>query len=325
MLITIWMTTQCNLKCKYCYEKSMSLENNEYLEECIDDVILFLNKEEYRGSTISFHGGEPLLKFKLIKKIINSLDSNEFKYRLTTNGILLDSDIIELCNRNNIIVDVSIDGNFDTMKKNRGVSIDEFQKIIQNTKMYIKLNPATKIRMTVNKETIGDLHTDVNYILRLGVSNIHIEYDYFNEIVSNEIQQIIMREYTKIYEENSNFSIYPITEKLLKKGVCLGGASELSISTSGDLYPCTMSTGFEEMKIGTIYTGVKHELVNSKVINYNQMRIDKCEGCYLYSYCNCTRCKILNKVFNGSYDEPSINECIYNNLLIDFYAKVNKK
>ena len=108
--VALHLTQNCNLRCNYCYSgdkknQSMSLET---ARKSMD----FIGKNSRGRCIINFFGGEPLLKFDLIKKIVSdNLDNGDLEFRLSTNGTLLDKVKLEFIKNHNITFALSIDGN----------------------------------------------------------------------------------------------------------------------------------------------------------------------------------------------------------------------
>lgn len=99
MEYTIWITNDCNMKCRYCYVDKMK-GTNSFAENSVARLIQFINEtsKTVKEIKINFFGGEPLLKFDLIQFIIEKMEKElvvDVKYFLTTNGLLLNESIIE--------------------------------------------------------------------------------------------------------------------------------------------------------------------------------------------------------------------------------------
>ena len=102
------LTNQCNKRCEYC---DLNFSNNYISDENIDLFIEYINNNshKYWEVRINFFWWEPLLKFNIIKKILNNILAVNIKYSIWTNGILLTQDIYEILNNNNVEINYSID------------------------------------------------------------------------------------------------------------------------------------------------------------------------------------------------------------------------
>jgi uncharacterized protein len=164
--ITLNITEQCNLRCKYCVfsgkcEGFRGHSNKDINLEIAIKAINLLLKSEENELSIAFYGGEPLLKFDLIKSLIESTDKKKkedqvIKYRMTTNGTLLFPEVVDFLVKNKIKLSVSLDGPREIHDRHRLFPDNKgsFDVIIQNL-MYIK-------------EKYLDYYSKVNFIVVIG-------------------------------------------------------------------------------------------------------------------------------------------------------------
>ncbi|EJO5348229.1 Cys-rich peptide radical SAM maturase CcpM [Clostridium botulinum] len=128
--ITLQITQECNLRCKYCvYSQDSPLQrhhsnkkmNFETAKKSID--FLFNHSIGRSRVNISFYGGEPLLQFDLIKQCVEyakkKFAGREVTYSLTTNATLLNDDIIEYFVNNKFMITISLDGPKQIQDRNR--------------------------------------------------------------------------------------------------------------------------------------------------------------------------------------------------------------
>ena len=110
-LINIWVTYECNMNCRYCYEKE---KKREYLDKKLSNKIIeFIQKYQLEtGLQINFHGGEPLLNFDIIKNLVIKVKRlyPQTKFSLTTNMLLMTKEIAAFIKKENIKLSVSLDG-----------------------------------------------------------------------------------------------------------------------------------------------------------------------------------------------------------------------
>lgn len=119
-LINIWVTYECNMNCRYCYEKE---KKREYLDKKLSNKIIeFIQKYQLEtGLQINFHGGEPLLNFDIIKNLVIKVKRlyPQTKFSLTTNMLLMTKEIAAFIKKENIKLSVSLDGSESINDKNR--------------------------------------------------------------------------------------------------------------------------------------------------------------------------------------------------------------
>lgn len=163
---TLYMTTDCNFKCQYCYE---DYHNHYQLNEktLVDSLEFMMNYGDRGKVLIDFLGGEPLLKKDLIYKAVAYIKDNyperEVKYYITTNCSMMDDRFIAFMKENHFTVRLSFDGNKETHDLNRvakdGVSC--YEKIFENIMKVKDSGLNFSVRMTVTENTIILLFTYV--------------------------------------------------------------------------------------------------------------------------------------------------------------------
>lgn len=336
MLVTLWVTTQCNMKCRYCYEgndKSNKIMSIETAEKSIRYIMKHLGELNDNTLIIDFHGGEPLLQFNLIKYITEEFkkiffNSNKrLMFGLTTNGILLNKEIEEYLSKNFYYsLSVSLDGNrlmHDTnriLKNGNGT----YDMVIEKFVSLLKIRQDVRVRMTFNTDTVYNLYKSVRHLVKMGFNTIVPVADYFDDRWDRYHIDILYKETEKIFkmfkqekEKNNNLSISIVEGKIFKKGNCEGGITTLNISPDGGIYPCTCVVENEKYRIGNISTGID-KIKLKKIHNISNTRNEICNGCNYYSCCLATRCKLINKVLTNDFNVPSPVMCAIENIMYKF-------
>ncbi len=307
MLFNIWVTQDCNLSCKYCYEKTKR-KRNLSLEDA-DAVIAFVLKYQTdRLNQVNFHGGEPLLNGGVIEYIVkqinhSSLRKGRFRFSFTTNGVLLTDDVLHLLKENEIQISVSIDGKSETHNKNRvDQSGNGTYSIVESCLRRLEKNKIDyEIRMTYTSETISDLACNVAFLLEhFNCSCLRWAPDYFDRGWNEKKVQILIEQYYSIREYQKKIKIEQAEKiaafhinNLNKLGACCGGITELNIDTEGNLYPCTFACGNEAFLIGNIKDGPDVERIK-RIHGTMQKSYQKCRTCQNKEYCIGNRCKMIN-------------------------------
>ena len=116
---TIYLTTECNFQCTYCYEEYTKclILDKEMLKDILDFIIDLESNKDSDAFAVNFMGGEPLLKKELIYQAVNYIKEKCKKkvlYYITTNGSLLNEEMISWMKENDFFVRISIDGNKET-------------------------------------------------------------------------------------------------------------------------------------------------------------------------------------------------------------------
>ena len=315
--VAIWVTNNCNMNCRYCYEKKKVKKEN-LSDDKINTILMFIRnigiEKDVNSFCITFHGGEPLIQYLWIKKFISSIKKNEYfdnkevRYELTTNGLLLNDEIIDYLNEHFDDVSVSIDGTKEThdsmriYKNGRGT----YDDVITNVKKFLDKNDGINARMTVNSRSIFNFEKNIEAVVSVGFKHIIPVIDIwdndwnFENIKHIKYANSFINEYQEKY---SYIDIAPIIPSSNKKLICDGGKTSFCISEDGWIYPCSFCVGEDKYRCGHISNGL--DIIElEKIDNINRSIIEECRGCNNYHSCVSVRCKIVNELFNGSFDMP---------------------
>ena len=329
--LTIWTTSECNLRCKYCYEKENKYPKKNSIDKTIlinyiKDRIIQTNFDEY--IVIQFHGGEPLLNFEMIRdfvEIIESIkDKRIIKYGFTTNGTIWNEEIksflIKYKDSFNGYISISIDGNKESHNLNRKFisGKETFDYVIETSKELLSIFPRLRVRSTISHNTITNLYNNILFLILNGFKQIAISFDIFSSDWNEKSINIIEKEYDKILHLLNTNLLYDVELSIideiikLKCKKCICNISE-NIYIDGYIYPCTFVVGIKEYIIGDIYNGINKEKINLlEKINLIDNTI--CKGCKNIEYCSSNRCKFLNKSITGDFYTPPIIECVLENI-----------
>lgn len=329
MKFTILVTSKCNLKCKYCYEGSQK-SSKDMTFNIADKTIEFIidrlkDSPENRPLYIVFHGGEPLLNFSLIKYIHNAIlekvTDREVVFDMTTNGTIMNKEIISYIKKKIDSISISIDGTKYSHDLNRVFKdgIGSYDIVISNTKKLLSEGIKLRARMTFNSKNIEQLYEGVKSMLDMGFTYIVPAIDYYDrqwnekhlEILENQVFKLL--DYQKLYPSR-HISLTELDFLTKKKGDCFGGINSYCIDERGKIYPCTYSIGESNFIIGNVEN---LQLIDSKInklCKIYQSEIKECSGCTRYEYCIGTRCKIINKLITGKYKKPPAIVCAKENL-----------
>jgi uncharacterized protein len=323
MMATFWVTSDCNLNCKYCYEGYNKLKrymSEDTVDRSIEYIFNYFEDLDKNNFIISIHGGEPFLAFNTIKYIVYKFkkkchDKNiKAFFATTTNATLLNDEMIEFIVNEICDVTVSIDGTketHDNMRpfKNGGGSHDI---ALKNAHRLLKYLPNMRIRTTFDSFSVNNLYMDIKFLIDEGFRCIVPVPNLFDKnwdekslfIFENQMKQL------KKYVRGRKDLLVSIIDTDLYhfKGRCGGGRTSIQIYPDGKLYPCTIVTGNNDFCIGDIYSGIDINKRDNLLGYSDHINID-CDGCKLYNYCNGPRCKIINKFMRNDYLLPSSVEC----------------
>ena len=320
----------CNLACKYCfaeegeYHGRRALMSFEVGKKALD--FLIANSGSRRNLEVDFFGGEPLMNWEVVKQLVAYGRSKEkeynknFRFTMTTNGVLLNDEIMEFCNREMSNVVLSLDGRRevnDRMRPFRGgkgsyeLIVPKFQKFVR-----MRGDKDHYIRGTFTRHNL-DFSKDVLEFADLGFTSMSIEpvvaqpeEDY--AIRKEDLPQIL-EEYDKLALEyidrqkagkGFNFFHFNID---LNQGPCVAkrlsgcgsGTEYLAVTPWGDIYPCHQFVGREEFLLGSVDTGVTNTPVRDEFKLCNVYAKDKCRECFARFYCS-GGCAANSYNFHGS-------------------------
>ena len=307
----------CNLACKYCfaeegeYHGRRALMSFEVGKKALD--FLVKNSGNRVNLEVDFFGGEPLMNWQVVKELVaygRSLEESyhkKFRFTLTTNGILLNDDILEFANREMSNIVLSIDGRKeinDLMRPHRGGqgSYDTIvPKFLKAAESRDQMN--YYVRGTFTRNNL-DFSKDVMHLADLGFRQISVEpvvaapgEEY---ALREEDVPAILKEYDQLAAEllkrtregrGVNFFHFMID---LEGGPCVAkrlsgcgsGTEYLAVTPWGDFYPCHQFVGREEFLMGNVEEGITRTDIRDEFKTCNVYAKEKCRSCFAKFYCS---------------------------------------
>ncbi len=340
MNFTIIVTSKCNLRCDYCYEENKKYQDMsvEVCDKTIDFIIKSIRarKNINESHKVVFHGGEPLLKFDLIRHIKERLD-NELKYKykisymMTTNGTVISQEIINYIKENNIALSVSVDGTKCTHDKYRRFESGKgsYDIVYKNVAKLIQNEINIRCRLTYRSLTVSELYKGILELSSLGIKNFVPVADFYDTTWTKEDIDVLESEIDRMICDNKykDLRVSMINQERLceKQSDCFGGIVSFTISEDGGIYPCTFVIGNEKFRIGTVYNDDCIDKEYSLELFYERFEeSEPCKTCSAKEYCMGNKCKLINYMANGKYYEPSIINCNLMSVNLRTYNKLLK-
>jgi len=296
------LTDCCNLNCKYCYENK---SNNELFIENIKHIIDYEIKQKNKISNIVFYGGEPLLKKDMIYQTIEYINAKrsktKFYFGITTNGTLIDNEIINFMKNNKFInIAYSFDGVKDVQNLNR-ITLDQkgsFDIVEHNAKKVIKELDNVVAMVVVTKNNIEKLEDSVKYLLEIGFKIINLQFDYTAKWEDCDLKKIkekyfkVGQIYYKSILEEKDINIGVFEEKIKTyidgkydcNENCEFGLKTVNVGTDGKIYPCMQFVYKKEYEIGNCQEGIDFNKRNN-LLKKLYKKQDVCEECNLQKRC----------------------------------------
>lgn len=307
----------CNLNCEYCfasqgkYKGERAVMSFEVGKRALDWLIE--NSGSRKNLEVDFFGGEPLMNFEVVKRLVAYARSIEkekgknFRFTLTTNGLLIDDDVIEFANKEMSNVVLSLDGRKEIHDRFR---VDyngngSFDKIVPKFQKLVKArgNKNYYMRGTFTHAN-PDFLEDIKVMLDLGFTELSMEPVVCaagdpSELTPEDIT-VVMEQYEKLAflmlqkeKEGKSFTFYhymidltggPCIYKRISG--CGSGTEYMAVTPWGDLYPCHQFVGDEKFKLGDIYKGVTNLTVQNSFKECNVYAREDCRNCWARLYCS---------------------------------------
>lgn len=316
--LCLHITHDCNLACKYCFAEEgeyhtgkRELMSFEVGKQALD--FLVANSGSRRNLEVDFFGGEPLMNWQVVKDLVNYGRSIEkehnknFRFTLTTNGVLLNDEIQEFANKEMANVVLSCDGRpeiHDKMRPFRGGQAS-YDKIMPKFKKLADSRGQDKyyIRGTFTRNNL-DFSKDVIHLANEGFKQISVEPVVAKETDDYAIREEDLPELFAEYDalaaemmrrqntdEDFNFFHFMID---LEGGPCVykrlsgcgSGTEYMAVTPTGELYPCHQFVGNTDFCLGDVWTGVKKKDVVNEFKHCNVYAKDKCRDCFARFYCS---------------------------------------
>ncbi len=334
----------CNLRCKYCFAETgdfgtgRKIMTPETGRKAIDFLI---EKSAGRQNLeLDFFGGEPLMAWETVKATVDYARSIEkehgknFRFTITTNGMLLDDEKIEYINREMSNCVLSLDGrkevndNIRITPNNKGcydIIMPKYKKLVEGRTQEGRTD--YYVRGTFTKHNL-DFVNDVLHIAEQGFYQLSVEPvtapEEMDYAITEKDLPVIFKEYDRLYDimaesvektgkKPFNFFHFMID---LQQGPCAikrlrgcgCGNEYVAVTPDGDVYPCHQFVGIDEWKMGTIYDGeIDQDIANyfAKTHIYSK---EGCSDCWARFYCS-GGCNATSFIYDGDVRKPNKLQC----------------
>lgn len=307
----------CNLNCSYCfasqgkYHGERAIMSYEVGKRALD--FLVENSGNRRNLEVDFFGGEPLMNFDVVKQLVAYARSIEkekgknFRFTLTTNGVLVDDDVIEFANRECSNVVLSLDGRKEVHDRYRVdyAGNGSWDKIVPKFQKFVEARGGKNYYMRGTfTHANPDFLEDIKVMLDLGFNELSMEPVVCAEGDPSALTEadlpVVMEQYEKLAElmierdrAGKPFTFYHYMIDL-SGGPCIykrisgcgSGTEYMAVTPWGDLYPCHQFVGEEKFKLGDIWQGVTNKETQCEFGNCNVYARPDCRDCWAKLYCS---------------------------------------
>lgn len=320
----------CNLACQYCfaeegeYHGRRALMSFEVGKRALD--FLIANSGSRRNLEVDFFGGEPLMNWEVVRQLVEygraqeKIHDKRFRFTLTTNGVLLNDEIMEFCNQEMSNVVLSLDGRKEVNDRMRPFRNGKgsYDLIVPKFRKFADSRNQTNyyVRGTFTRNNL-DFSEDVLHFADLGFKQMSIEPVVASPdepyAIREEDLPVILKEYDKLaveyikrHKEGRGFCFFhfmidlnqgPCVAKRLSG--CGSGTEYLAVTPWGDLYPCHQFVGREKFLLGNVDDGITNTEIQDEFKLCNVYAKEKCRDCFARFYCS-GGCAANSYHFHGS-------------------------
>lgn len=307
----------CNLNCAYCfasqgkYHGERGLMTFEVGKRALD--FLMENSGSRRNLEVDFFGGEPLMNWQVVKDLVAYARSVEkergknFRFTLTTNGMLIDENVIDFANREMSNVVLSLDGRKEIHDATRVdyAGNGSYDRIVPKFQALVKARGGKNYYMRGTfTHANPDFTKDVFHMADLGFTELSMEpvvcAPQDPAALTAEDLEIVKKEYETLaldmlrrkkeghpitfYHYMLDLTAGPCIYKRISG--CGSGTEYMAVTPWGDLYPCHQFVGEEKFKLGDIWQGVTNDALRERFRACNAYARKECENCWAKLYCS---------------------------------------
>ena len=307
----------CNLNCSYCfasqgkYHGDRAIMSYEVGKRALD--FLIENSGTRRNLEVDFFGGEPLMNFQVVKDLVAYARSVEkekgknFRFTLTTNGVLVDDDVIEWANQECSNVVLSLDGRKEIHDRFRVdyAGNGSWEKIVPKFQRFVEARSGKEYYMRGTfTHANPDFLKDIQQMLDLGFTELSMEPVVCAagdpSALTDEDLPIVLEQYEKLAQlmlerdkQGRPFTFYhymidlaggPCIYKRISG--CGSGTEYMAVTPWGYLYPCHQFVGEERFKLGNIWEGVTNQEIQNEFAACNVYAHPECRDCWARLYCS---------------------------------------
>ena len=307
----------CNLNCSYCfasqgkYNGERAVMSFEVGKRALD--FLVENSGTRHNLEVDFFGGEPLMNFDVVKQLVAYARSIEkeknknFRFTLTTNGMLVDDDVIEFANKECSNVVLSLDGRKEVHDRFRVdyAGNGSWDKIVPKFQKFVEAREGKNYYMRGTfTHANPDFLEDIKVMLDLGFTELSMEPVVCPEgdpsALTPEDIEIVKKQYEDLAtlmlerdKEGKPFTFYHYMIDL-EGGPCIykrisgcgSGTEYMAVTPWGDLYPCHQFVGDDKFLLGNVWDGVKNTEVQNDFACCNVYAREECRDCWARLYCS---------------------------------------
>lgn len=331
MNLTLHLTADCNLRCRYCYETHCKKHmTRDTALKAVDLVFSY----DHKTNGFSLFGGEPLLERELAEAICLYACAEaekrnvQVRFKMTTNGTLLDEAFLRFASEHNLEIALSHDGllqDRQRLTRDGKPTLERLEPVID---LLLKYQPDAVALQTVTPLTVDGMAESVQWLYNRGFSRINSVIDYRPDAGWDDCSLAVLKEqYEAVaelmeshFDESRPLLFLPFLTKIsayLNSRPCLEcklGVRQPSVAEDGSIYPCNQFLYLPEYRIGDVFTGIRQEK-QLAVYRASLTPEPDCEGCAISDRCR-HHCACLNFSLTGNMHLVAPVQCEHERILI---------
>lgn len=361
MDLELSITEQCNLRCEYCYYREIhagrcSVMSDEVAEASIRLALERSIELKHSFLSVTFFGGEPLLRMDFIKRMVKftkSLVKSQkerlqkgfwIRFVVNTNGTLLNEEILSYFQKEKFSFSISLDGPAKKQNISR-LTVDgkgSFNAIAPYIPTLVEMD-ASVVTVVTQKHVKG-LADSIKWIFKQGFKSVSTALDFNGKWTGEDFDNLIV-EYEKLARfwykaklEKRDFYLSTIQDKvnllLLKQRhknfTCFISEDSIAVSANGNVFPCTRFLSSQKKApyiMGNVLdenSGIYLRRVPKAVRHFMENDKKECEGCAIRYRCLAHECGCTSYYTTGSLEGISPEVCTHERILCaicDEYAE----
>ena len=331
MNFTLHLTQDCNLDCRYCYEKHTPARMDA---RTADAACALLFSYGHKTNGFSLFGGEPLLCRDVIERVLAECarrtreTGGRVSYKITTNGLLLDESFLRLADENDVSIALSHDGLLQDAQRVTKDGNGTARLLDPKIDLLLSHQPDAVAMLTLLPENAARLFDSVAWLYNRGFSRVNVAIDYRPD---NSWDDASMDELGRQYADLSAFCAEhfdderPIRLLNFESKIaaylndrrcieCRLGFKQPSIAPDGRIYPCNQFLNDPDYLMGDVWNGIDRA-AQLRFYRASQKKEASCEGCAIEKRCR-HHCACLNYSMTGDMHEVPAVQCVHERLLI---------
>lgn len=331
MNLTLHLTADCNLRCRYCYETHSHQHMTwDTARQAVDLVFSY----GHRTNGLSLFGGEPLLERELAEKICRYAKAQakdrgvSIRFKMTTNGTLLDEAFLRFAHDHDVEIALSHDGLLQDEQRLTRDGRPTRARLDPVVDLLLRYQPSAAALQTVTPKTVGGMAESVRWLHDRGFSRINSVIDYRpNAGWDDDSLAVLEKQYEAVaelvearFDGSRPLLFLPFLVKIaayLNDRPCLEcmlGMRQPSVAEDGSIYPCNQFLHLADYRMGHVSTGVDKQKQQT-IYAASLLPEPDCAGCAIADRCR-HHCACLNFSLTGDMHAVAPVQCEHERILI---------